>query len=171
MQHKHLRILAAVALSVVGVFAFVAETQADSATAVITVSATVKRNCLITTTPLAYGAYDPVGANATAPLDATGTVSLTCTRGTTASIGLDAGANASGSVRRMTSGGTAYLTYDLYLDTGRTTVWTNATGGMLDVGAAPTKDPRSFTVYGRVPGAQDVPTGTFNDSVVATVNF
>jgi spore coat protein U-like protein len=30
---------------------------------------------------------------------------------------------------------------------------------------------RSFTAYGRVAGSQDVPAGTFTDTVTATVNF
>jgi len=159
-----------------------ADMRADSATAVITISATVRRNCLISTTPVAYGAYDPVGSNATAPLDATGTVVLTCTRGTTASIGLDGGTNSQGPVRRMGSSGGAdaaiggppsrsYLTYELYKDNSRTNVWSDNGDGMMTVPAAPSKNPRSFTVYGRVAGAQDVPVGSYADSVVATVNF
>lgn len=148
--------------------------DADSATAVIKISATVRKNCLITTTDVAYGSYDPVGANATAPLDATGTVVLTCTKGTTAEISLDGGANGLGSTRRMTNGATGtpeYLTYELYQDNSRATVWNNTDSGKLKPPAAPSKDPRTFTVYGRVPGAQDVPVGSFNDSIVATVNF
>jgi len=167
MPHVSLRILVAAS----GVLLCAPSTHADSATAVITVSATVKRNCLITTTPLAYGAYDPVGANATAPLDSTATVVLSCTKGTTAAIGLDAGANADGAARRMSNAANGFLQYELYKDTAHSDVWLNAGDGMLQVGAAPSKDPRSFTVYGRIAGAQDVPVGTFSDSVVATVNF
>ncbi|HEY2165310.1 MAG TPA: spore coat U domain-containing protein [Gemmatimonadaceae bacterium] len=144
---------------------------ADSTTAVIQISASVRKNCLISTTAVAYGAYDPVAANATAPLDATGAVVITCTKGTNASIGLDGGANAQGPTRRMTDGATAYLTYDLFQDNAHSVVWTNTGSGMMTIPAAPSKNPRSFTVYGRVAGAQDVPVGTFNDSVVATVNF
>jgi len=147
------------------------DTWADSATAVIAISANVRKNCLISTTAVAYGAYDPVAANATAPLDATGTVVLTCTKGTTASIGLDGGANAQGPTRRMANGTASFLTYELYQDNAHTVIWTNAGSGMLTIPSAPSKEPRSFTVYGRVAGAQDVPVGNFTDSVVATVNF
>jgi spore coat protein U-like protein len=145
--------------------------EADSTTAVITVSATVRRNCLITTTPVAYGAYDPVGAQATAPLDATGTVVLTCTQGTTASIGLDSGSNAQGTTRRMTDGATGYLTYELYKDNGYSNIWGDTGSGLLPIGGAPSTAPRSFTVFGRVAGGQDVPVGSFADSIIATVNF
>lgn len=157
-------------LLLVSTLAFV-PLDADSNTAVIAVSATVRKNCLISTTPVAYGSYDPIGANATTPLDASGTVVLTCTKGTAASIGLDSGANAQGPTRRMRNGATAYLTYELYQDNAHTIVWTNNGRGMMSIPAAPSKNPRSFTVHGRVAGAQDVPIGSFNDSVVATVNF
>jgi hypothetical protein len=60
------------ALTSLGILAAV-PLHADSATAVIAISANVRKNCLISTTAVAYGAYDPVGTNGTAPLDATGT--------------------------------------------------------------------------------------------------
>src|SRR5215471_14122718 len=97
---SHARVLLVVACVIV----VAPEIHADSATAVIQVSASVRRNCVIATQPLAYGSYDPVGANATSPLDATATIQLTCTKGTTAQIGLDAGANPSGTARRLTDG-------------------------------------------------------------------
>lgn len=144
---------------------------ADSATATIAVSATVRRNCIISTTPLAFGSYDPVVGNASAPLDGTATVTITCTMGTPASIGLDAGANAVAAQRRLTNGSAAYLNYQVYLDSGYSTVWGTDTSNQLDAGTAPSKAPRAFPVYGRIPAAQDVPVGAFSDSIVATVNF
>ena len=75
----------------------------QSATASLTVSASVSKNCTITTAPVTFGAYDPVTANATAPLDATGTVTVTCTKGAVAK-GLGPGSNAQGATRRMTQG-------------------------------------------------------------------
>jgi spore coat protein U-like protein len=149
----------------------VSETHADSATAVIAVSASVRRNCIITTDPLAYGSYDPVGANATSPLDATATIRLTCTKGTSATIGLDNGSNAQGTTRRLANGGIGYLTYELYSDSSHSTVWRNFGSGVVDAGMAPNKNPRPFVVYGRIVGGQDAAVGTYRDSVVATVNF
>src|SRR5688572_26333093 len=46
----------------------------QSASASLTVTASVAKNCTISTTPVNFGAYDPVAANATAPLDGTGTI-------------------------------------------------------------------------------------------------
>src|SRR4051812_50205710 len=81
------------------------DVHADSATAVIQISANVRKNCLITTTPVAYGGYDPVGANATPPLDATRTPVLPCPQGTTPPIPPDGGAHPPGPGRPPAAGG------------------------------------------------------------------
>jgi spore coat protein U-like protein len=146
------------------------DAMAQSASANLAVSATVTNNCTISTLPLSFGAYDPVVANASADLDGTGTVVVACTRGLAPTIGLGLGSNASGSTRRMTDG-TNFLSYELYSDSGRTAVWGNASGSWFVASAAPSKAARNFTVYGRVPSNQDVPGGSYNDTVVATVNF
>jgi spore coat protein U-like protein len=146
-------------------------TKAATATANLGVSATVTNNCTISTAALAFGSYDPVVANASTNLDGTGTVTVACTKGSTATIGLGLGSNAAASVRRMTDGSSNYLTYELYQDSGRSTVWGNSGAGLLSPVAAPSKAARNFTVYGRVTSNQDVPAGSYNDTVVATVNF
>ena len=76
----------------------------ESATASLTVSASVSKNCTITTAPVTFGTYDSVAANATAPLDGIGTVTVTCTKGAPAKVGLNAGSNAQGTTRRMSQG-------------------------------------------------------------------
>jgi spore coat protein U-like protein len=145
--------------------------SAATATANLGVSATVTNNCTISTAALAFGSYDPVVANASTDLDGTGVVTVACTKGMTATIGLGLGANASGAVRRMKDAGTNYLTYELYQDAGYATVWGDALAGLLSPVAAPSKAARDFTVYGRVTSNQDIPAGSYNDTVVATVNF
>ena len=152
------------------VLGMAAPALAQTATANLSVTATVAKNCSITTTPVAFGSYDPVVANATTPLDGSGTVVVTCTKGAGTRIDLGLGANASGAVRRM-SGGTDFLTYELYTDTGRSTVWGSGAGAGQTIAAAPNKNPRTFTVYGRVPAGQDVGAASYADTVVATINF
>jgi len=137
----------------------------------LSVNATVSKNCTISTAPVTFGAYDPVAAHATAPLDATGTVTITCTKGAPAKVGLGAGSNAEGTTRRMSQGAGAYLTYELYSDTSRTTIWGDTLDTALDIPAAPDRNPRNFTVYARVPAGQDATVGNYADTVVATVNF
>jgi spore coat protein U-like protein len=144
--------------------------SAATATANLAVSANVVNNCAITTTALAFGTYDPIVANLTVPLDGTGGVVIRCNRGTVTTIGLGLGLNPSGSVRRMIQGAD-FLTYELYNESTRSVVWTNSGAGLLTTPAAPSKAPVTFTVYGRVAIDQDVPAGTFTDTVIATVTF
>ena len=145
--------------------------RAQQASASLTVSANVTKNCTITTAPVNFGAYDPVAANATAPLDGIGTVTVACTKGAAAKVGLSVGGNATGTTRRMSGAATEYLTYELYKDTSRTTVWGDALNTALDVPAAPDRNPRTYTAYGRVSPAQDAGVGNYTDTVLATVNF
>lgn len=145
--------------------------EAQTATASLTVTASVTKNCTITAAPVNFGAYDPIAANATAPLDSFGIISVTCTKGATANVGLNAGSNSQGLTRRMTQGTAQYLTYELYKDSTFATVWGNTTDTDLDVTAAPNRNPRNFNVYGRILAAQDATVGNYTDTVVATVNF
>ena len=143
---------------------------AQTASTNLSVSATVTKNCTISTSPVAFGSYDPVGVNATADLAGTGSVTVTCTKGAGTRIDLGLGANASGTTRRM-AGGTDYLTYELYSDSGHTTVWGSGAAAGNTIGAAPNKNPRTVTVYGLVPAGQDVGAASYADTVLATINF
>jgi spore coat protein U-like protein len=161
-------------LAVMGVTLIAPDTDvvAASATANLPVSVQVASNCTISATAVSFPDYDPIGTHASSPDDSTaGAVTIACTKGTSANIGLGLGANASGSTRRMKDGGSNTINYELYRDTSRTTVWGNASGSWLSPAAAPDKSPRTFTVYGRISSGQDVPAGAYNDTVVATVNF
>jgi spore coat protein U-like protein len=164
--------MAGAAAAVALVFAaFSAPASAATATANLSVTATVTNNCTISTAALAFGSYDPVVANASTNLDGSGTVSVACTKGTSATVGLGLGSNASGSTRRMADGSGNFLTYELYQDSGHSTIWGNSGGGLLSPAAAPSKATRNFTVYGQVVSNQDVTAGSYSDTVVATVNF
>lgn len=164
------RTLAAITVTTGMMAALAPRATAASASANLTVSATVTKNCTVSTTALAFGSYDPVVANASANLDGTGGVTVACTRGATASIALGSGSNASGSTRRLGDGAGNFLSYELYSDSGRSSVW-NTGAGTLALTAAPSRAARDFTVYGRIAGNQDVPAGTYGDTVTATVNF
>jgi spore coat protein U-like protein len=136
------------------------------------VNVAVAANCTITTVGVTFTAdYDPVVNHASSPDDGTGTITVTCTKGAGTNIGLNYGANASGTQPRMKGpggSGSEYLNYTLYSDSGRSTVWNGTT---YTIGGAPSKAPRSYTVYARIPGGQDISQGAYGDTVVATVNF
>jgi spore coat protein U domain-containing protein, fimbrial subunit CupE1/2/3/6 len=152
---------------------------ASSAGVGLSVTASVAAKCIVSSTSVvAFGAYDPVVTNASggSDLDGTGSVGIQCTPGNGTSISLDSGANASGNQRRMQGpAGTssAFLNYNLYSDSGRTTAWGNGSNGASSfaISTSSTAAERTFTVYGRVPKGQDVNVGSFTDTVQATVNF
>jgi spore coat protein U-like protein len=107
-------------------------------------------------------------------LDGTGTIATVCTNGSTAKITLGQGANAdTGSTdtapaRRMTDG-TNFLAYQLYSENTYTTVWGNTDPtGFSVTGTGATVN---ATVYGRVAQGQNVPAGSYTDTVVATITF
>lgn len=168
---KFLKLNLAVA-AVVGVSVFSGAACAGTATSSMAVSATVANNCTISNGGVAFGAYDPIVANATTDLAVTGTITTTCTNGASVTVGLDQGAHPGTSstpaapVRRMLAGTTNYLSYQLYSDSAHTTVW-NATGPTVTgTGAAV-----ATTVYALATKGQNIPTGSYADTVVATVTF
>lgn len=138
------------------------------------VQAQVNANCNFTSSnTMDFLSYDPTGANATAPLGGTVVVSVRCTRGATVTIGIDTGANAAnapaGSTRAMKLG-TNYLGYDFYQDSTYATLWTNSGPGLYSF-VSPSNAPNPVTVFGKVPGGQDVSAGLYQDTVQVTVNY
>jgi spore coat protein U-like protein len=162
-------------LAVVSLF-FLAATSAFAGTQTsnMSVSATVSANCTISAGALDFGAYDPVVANASNPLPGTATITVTCTNGSPATLTLDQGLHPAGGstnaapLRQMANGG-SLMSYDLFQDNAMTVPWGNTAG--TGVGYTGTGTSGSVTVYGQVAGAQNVPAGTYNDTVVATITF
>ena len=150
---------------------------ASSAAVGLGVSASVASKCLVSaTSTVALGSYDPVQTNSStgSDLDGQGSVTIRCTPGDGVSIALDQGANFSSSNRRMAGASSSFLNYELYQEAARTNVWGNGTtiGTVLAISASTNNAPRVFNVYGRVPKGQDPgATGSYNDTVQATVNF
>jgi len=143
----------------------------EQSSATMLVTAVVARKCVLTTTTLNFGNYDPLQTHATTPLDGQSTITVACTKGTLIAVGIDVGTHNSGTSRRMRGDFRDYLNYELYKDQNRTQRWGTSESERLDGGVAPSRDPRSFPVYGRVPAGQDVDRGTFADTVVVTVDF
>jgi len=133
----------------------------------LSVTATVVANCTVSAGAVAFGAYDPTAAGA---VDGSGAFDVTCTQGTVATLALGAGQHASGGVRRLQSG-SHFLTYELYKDAGRTEAWGASGGAALTLTGAPSNAARNITVFGRIPGAQNVGVGSYSDTVVISVTF
>jgi spore coat protein U-like protein len=160
-------------LSLIALTAFVVSVPAfaASASAPLPISASVAAVCTITTSAVAFGAYDPVVANAATDLLAAGSVNVACTKGTASTIDLGNGGNFAAGSRRMASG-TDFLNYALYKDAARTLVWgTGLAGGTTQAYVAASKAVTAVPVYGTVPQAQDVTVGAYSDSVLATITY
>lgn len=148
---------------------------AATATSQFQVSASVAANCTITSTALDFAAYDPVGTNASNPLNVNGSVSVSCTKGAPITVGLDNGASyglgpSGATFRAMLATGSNYLSYQLYQDSAYSKLW-GASGTGLVSWTSTSKASHPFTVYGQIPAGQDVAIGSYKDTITATVNF
>jgi len=115
---------------------------------------------------LNFGTY-PLLAN-TIDQQVTMNFSLQCATGVTATILLDGGGSGNVNTRRMTrGGGSETVLYQLYIDSGRTTVWNN-TSGLSVMGSGQSI---SYPVYGRVASQANPIAGTYSDMLQVTINF
>jgi len=141
---------------------------AQTSTATFTVTATVLPACTVVGgVPLAFGVVTP-GVQR----DGSVTVSATCTLGTPYTLALDAGTGSGATVasRRMTSGSDT-LTYSLYQDAARTTLWGDGTAGTSVRSSTGTGLSQTFTVYGRVPSSATAPVGSYTDTITVTATY
>ena len=156
--------------------------QAQVGTSTFTAQASVATSCTISTSPVTFGNYDPIVANKTANLNAVGSVTITCVKGTTPTISLGLGNNATGSTRRMKDAVSGdFLLYELYQPSSNASgaacsfpgsvVWGSTGASVLTATSAPSKVARSYNVCGTVSAGQNPAVGTYNDTVNATVNF
>jgi spore coat protein U-like protein len=150
--------------------------QATTATSNLTVQITITASCTINAATLDFGS-NPGTTLVAANIDASSTVSVTCTSGSPYSIGMDNGANASGTQRRMKTGAN-FLNYNLYVDAGRTNAWTTAasnstctTANSCALGTG-NGSAQSVNIYGRVPSIGTAPpTGAYSDTVLMTITY
>ena len=150
--------------------------QAGTATANLAVSIQINASCTINAATLTFAAT--AGTTLIASnVDANTTVSVTCTSGSPYSIGMDNGANVSGSQRRMKSGSN-FLNYGLYVDSLYSNPWitTGSPSGCTPTGSCylgtGSGSAQSVTIYGRVPAMGTAPpTGTYTDTVTMTITY
>ncbi|WP_455923445.1 Csu type fimbrial protein [Pseudomonas putida] len=158
----------AVALIGLGV-AFSGAANASTATANMSVSATVVATCSVSAGSLAFGSYSGTAVTASADL------SVTCTNDAPYTIAMDAGTgtDATTSARLLTSSSdsTSTLSYGLYQDSSYATSWGNTTGTDTLAGTG-TGAAQTIGVYGKIAASQlSASTGSYADTVVVTVNY
>jgi spore coat protein U-like protein len=133
-------------------------------------------DCSTSATSVAFGNYNPFFGTAT---DSTGDITVACSLlgiislGVNYTIRLSAGNGGSGYAPRQMQNGADTLNYNLYLNSGRTTVWTatdpNTVGDsyLLGIGTVT----RHYTVYGRIPALQNARRGSYLDVITVTVDY
>ncbi len=146
--------------------------KAAIVTRVFQVGVRVDVRCIMLSNNLDFAAAYTSGQ--VAPMDAEGSVFVTCDAGRRASVRMDQGMYpAPGSttrnpLRRVKSAtGGRYLNYNLYEDAARTVVWDDDAPGVKTARAWPI----TLMVYGRVFGGQAASKGTYTDTVNARIFF
>lgn len=153
-------------LLVIGALAGLAD--AGTQTSNMGVTATVVSSCTISAGTLAFPNYDTVTGT---QVDGQAALSVACSKGAVTNITLGQGANPAAlstdlvPLRRMKNTTTTdMLSYSLFSNSLRTLAWGNtALTGVVYVPAS--SSPTNVAVYGRISALQDVPAGSYADTV------
>jgi spore coat protein U-like protein len=164
-------VLSIVSIAVVGLMALgIAPTPAfaaTTATANLSIGASVTATCIVGTTAVSFGSYSGT------VVSTSGAVSVTCTNSTTYTVSLNQGSTSGGAVnaRLMAGPSSATLGYALYKDSGMTALWGDGTNSTVTVAGTGNGQAQSLPVYGQIPAAQYPTPGGYSDTVVATVTY
>jgi spore coat protein U-like protein len=167
---KTTKLLVSLAALAAGVLAG-APAFAATATASLTISATVPGACAVSTAPVSFGNY-----TGTAQVTANGSVTVNCTVDQAYSVELNAGLGG-GTTRQMnkTTDATKHLPYELYKDAAFANPWGGtayAVGGASAMGSlAGSGADQIYPVYGRILTGLPVSQGSFQDTVTVTVLY
>jgi spore coat protein U-like protein len=124
------------------------------------------QNCRIeSVTGVTFGTYDVYSVNA---LDSVGSITWHCSPSSAAQIALDRGSSPTFNPRTLRSG-SEVLSYNLYLDAARTTIWGDGTAGTLVHTGSGGRV--TVTIFGRIPAGQDVAPASYADTITAVLNF
>lgn len=145
-----------------------------TATAVVNISLVINNDCIINAPNISFGTAPLVSAFS----PVTQTISVQCTKGTSYTVGLSDGSNASSGQRRMANGSN-YISYEIYQGSGGTTRWGSTAGqtrssGSADVnpGAGTGNSTQGFIYNSKVLSGQTTPpAGTYTDTIVINVGF
>jgi spore coat protein U-like protein len=123
--------------------------------------------CTVGIVGVIFGNYDPFSNVAQ---DSAGNVSVNCDAATLYTITLSPGSGTY--ALRAMSGPGMPLNYNLFTDPTRVVVWGDGTTGAVAVpGASTGLTVTNHAVYGRIPARQNVPVGSYTDTIIVTVTF
>ena len=133
-----------------------------------TATATVVNDCLINANNLSFGTAALLGSG----INATTSISVTCTNNDAYRIALNGGGSGNVSARSMSrQGGGGAVSYQLYLDAAHGTPWGDGTAGTNMYTGAGVGSVQTVTVYGLVPAQTTPAPGNYSDTITATVAF
>lgn len=139
-------------------------------------SSALLQSCSVSATAVNFGTYNPLSGSAT---QSTGTVAVVCQVLLVGlfvnwTVTLSTGSSGNYVARQLLSGANS-LSYNLYTDAARTSVWGDGTNGTSVVSANPFlvvgSNTVNYTVYGRIPAAQDRPAGSYSDTLTVTMTY
>lgn len=134
---------------------------------VVLSAAAARADCTVSVGSMAFGAYDVFSST---PLDTVATITYTCSTPATApTMSISRGGATSFSPRQMLNGASA-LNYNLYLDAARTQIWGDGSAGTSTYSCSMGSG-LSVSVYGRIFAQQNLPVGSYGDSLVVTITF
>jgi len=137
--------------------------QAATVTSTLAVSATVNTVCVVNSVgAMAFGAYTGTAVTSSA------TLNYTCSNALPVSISLDKGLNGASTATRLMSNATSTLSYQLYTDSARTSVWDDNANKMSITG---TGSSATQTIYGQIPGGQYPTAASYTDTVTITFTY
>ena len=138
----------------------------ETATATLTLEATVVDSCGLNGSALGFGSYTSGQAE---NLDASGNITFTSCPAGTLTFELDGGQSGNASARSLSNGSGGSLGYQLYTDSARSDMW--GSGGDANSMLLVVPGSGSISVYGRIPGGQTTAAGSYTDTVNITLTF
>jgi len=140
--------------------------------------------CSVSSSGLSFGAYQPLtfaGKLTSTNVSSVATVSVVCSSivaGGSYTISLGASNYGTGNrissryLNNIINGGTL-MAFNVYTDTGYTTIWGDgSTGVLLNGSIAIGSSNLSITVYGNIPAGQStLKAGSFSDSLTMTITY
>jgi spore coat protein U-like protein len=121
-------------------------------------------SCTVNAIGVMFGTYDTLSSQGAT---SAGSVTVTCDVADSYSIALSSGRGTM--LARQLQGGAYTLYYNLYTDALHSIIWGDGTGGTALVSGSGTS--ATYTAYGLLPARQNVPVGTYSDSVTVTLLF
>ena len=121
-------------------------------------------------TPVAFGTYDVFSAT---PDDAVGQFIFQCSvvfALDSIKINLSTGSSGTYSARTLQNGVNT-LSYNLYLDAARSSVWGDTNNGTAQYTSGLNLFAITVPIYGRIPARQNAKAGNYTDTVVITMLF